>query len=154
VSAAPAASVSRIARRVTAWRRSSGLIPRSRVESSAISSCWGGEGLVRGSCIGLLLSGGDGARAASTKSASFQKVVEILQRRQRHARRADLHADAGRCVEHPGRYHRHDARQHLDVCEAPGRAIVCSLDADAAAEERVPAVVYDGKLPDMGRMSG
>jgi hypothetical protein len=143
-----------IARRVTAWRRSSGLIPRSRVESSAISSCRGGETFVRGSCIGLLLSGGDVARAASTESASLQKVVEILQRLHRRARRTDLHAGARRCLEHPCRHYGHDAGQHLDMHEPPRGTIVGPLDPDAAAEQRMPAIMHDSILPDMGRMDG
>ena len=85
---------------------------------------------------------------------SLQKVVEILQRRQGYARRADLHADAGRCVEHPCGHHRHDAGQHLDVDEPARLTVVGALDPDATAEQRMPAIMDDSVLPDMGRMDG
>ena len=107
---------------------------------------------MHGSCIGLLLSGGDVARTASTETTSHQKVVEIPQRRQGDARRADLHADAGRGVEHPVGHHRHDAGQHLDVHEPPRVTIVGPLDPDTTAEQRMPAAMDDGIVPDMGRV--
>jgi hypothetical protein len=143
-----------LARRATASRRSGGLIPRSRVESSGISSCFGVGGFVLGSCIGLLLSGDNVARAASTLSASLQKVVEVTQSRHGHARRADLHADAGRRVEHPRGYHCYDAGQNLNVDEPARRPIVAPLNPDATAEQRMPGVMDDCILPDMGRMDG
>ena len=54
----------------------------------------------------------------------------------------------------PRRHHRHDARQHLDMDEPPCLTTVGSLDPDPAAEKRVPAVMNDSLLPDMGRMDG
>lgn len=77
-----------------------------------------------------------------------------MQRRQGHARRADRHTDAGRRVEHPCGYHRHDAGQHLDVDEPACLAVVYPLDPDATAEQRMPAIVDDSVWPDMGRMNG
>ena len=47
--------------------------------------------------------------------------------------------------------------KHLDVDEAPRIAIVHPLDPDAAramTEERMPMVMDDGILPDVGRMDG
>jgi hypothetical protein len=38
--------------------------------------------------------------------------------------------------------------------EPPRLTIVRPLDPDTPAEQRVPAVVDDGILPDMGRMDG
>ena len=143
---------SRGASRPDADRAGSSRAAASSPARSAVAR--GGEGLVLGSCIGLLLSGGDVAGAASTQSASLQKVVEIMQRRQGHARRADLHADAGRRVEHPCGHHRHDAGQHLDVDEPARLTVVDPLDTDATAEQRMPAIMDDSILPDMGRMDG
>jgi len=77
-----------------------------------------------------------------------------MQRRQGHARRADLHADAGRRVEHPCSHHPHDAGQHLDVDKLARFTVVRPLDTDATAEQRVPAIMDNGMLPDMGRMDG
>jgi hypothetical protein len=77
-----------------------------------------------------------------------------VQRRQGRTRRADLHADASRYVEHPCGQDRHDAGQHLDVDEPARLAVVGPLDPDATAEQRMPAVMDDSVLPDMGRMDG
>jgi hypothetical protein len=110
--------------------------------------------LVLGSGIGLLLSGGTLAGAASTQTASLQKIIEIRQRRDGCARRADLHADAGRRVQHPLGQDSEHAGRHLDVDEPAGLAALDPLDPHAPPEKRMPAVVDDGKLPDMGRMDG
>ena len=75
-----------------------------------------------------------------------------MQRRQGRARRADLHTDAGRRVEHPFGHHRHDAGQHLDMDEPARLAVVGPLNTDATAEQRMPAIMDDSVLPDMGRM--
>jgi hypothetical protein len=40
------------------------------------------------------------------------------------------------------------------VDEAAYLTIVGTLDPDAAAEQRVPAIVDNDMLPDMGRMDG
>jgi hypothetical protein len=110
--------------------------------------------LVHGFCIGLLLSGGDVAGAASTETTSHQKVIEIPQCREGDAGRADLHANAGRGVKHPGGHHRNDARQNLDVNKPARLAVVSPLDPDATAEMSMPTVMDDRVVPDMGRMDG
>ncbi|XWN32600.1 MAG: hypothetical protein ROR55_05695 [Devosia sp.] len=109
--------------------------------------------MVLGSCIGLLLSG-DVAGRVSTQSVSLQKIIEIRQSGNRCAWRADLHADADRSVEHPLREDREHARQYLDVDEPTELATVYPFDPDAPTEKRVPAVVDNSMLPDMGRMNG
>src|SRR3954451_7307211 len=118
-------------------------MPRSRVESRVIDSCRGGEVLALRPCIGLLLSGGDVAGAASTESVPLQKVVEIMQCRQGCTRRADLHADAGQRVEHPCRHHRHDAGQHLDMDEPARLAVVDPLDPDATTAQPWPRIMTE-----------
>jgi hypothetical protein len=110
--------------------------------------------LVRDSVIGLLLGESGVARAASPHPAALQKIIEFHQPRKRCTRWPDLHADAGGRVEHPRRYHRHDPGRHLDVDEATGRPILAILNADPTAVQRMPAVVNDDVLPDMGRMNG
>jgi hypothetical protein len=75
-----------------------------------------------------------------------------MQRRQGRARRADLHTDAGWRVEHPFGHHRHDAGQHLDMDEPARLTVVGPLDTDATAEQRMPPIMDDSVLPDMGRM--
>jgi hypothetical protein len=129
-------------------------MPRNRVESSGISSCIGGDGLVLGSGIGLLLSSGTVAGAASTQTASLQKVIEIRECRDRCARHPDLHGSASRGIEHPFGHNRENARQHLNVHEPAGLAAINPLDPDAPPKQRMPAVVNNSILPDMGRMDG
>lgn len=113
----------------------------------------GGDGLGLGSCTGLLLSD-DVVGAASTQTAPSQQIVEIAKRRHGCTRRADLHALTGRGVEHPFRDDREHARHDLDAREAAHPAPVDPLDPDAPAKQRVPAIVDDRILPDMGTMDG
>jgi hypothetical protein len=129
-------------------------MPRNRVESSGIRSCVGGDGLVLGSGIGLLLSSGTVAGAASTQTASPQKVIEIAECRDGCAWRSDLHGGASRGVEHPFGHNRENARQHLDVHKPTGPAAINPLNPDAPSKQRVPPVVDNRILPDMGRMDG
>jgi hypothetical protein len=105
-----------------------------------------------GSCIGLLLIGGDVARAAFAESASLQNVIEIAKRLQRYPRSADLHPGAGQSVEHPRRDHGHDAGKNLDMDKRSRLPAVHTLDPDLPTEQGMPAVPDDDKLPDMGRM--
>jgi hypothetical protein len=129
-------------------------MPRSRVESSGISSCVGADGLVLGSGIGLLLSSDTVAGAASTQTASPQKVIEISKRRDGCARHPDLHGGTSRGIEHPFGHNRENARQHLNVHEPAGLAAINPLDPDAPPKQRMPAVMDNRILPDMGRMDG
>ncbi len=110
--------------------------------------------MVGDSVIGLLLGESGDARAASPHPAALQKIVELYQRRQRRARRSDIHADAGGRIEHPGGHHRHDSGRHLDVDEPTRRPVLARLNAESPAVQRMPTVVNDGILPDMGRMNG
>jgi hypothetical protein len=43
---------------------------------------------------------------------------------------------------------------NLDMDELPRLASVDPLDSDAAPEKRMPAIMDNSKLPDMGRMTG
>jgi len=108
--------------------------------------------VLRGSCIGLLLIGGDVARAVFAESASLQNVIEIAKRLQRYPRSADLHPGTCRRVEHPRRDHGHDAGKNLDMDKRARLPAVHTLDPDLPTEQGMPAVPDDDKLPDMGRM--
>jgi hypothetical protein len=116
-------------------------MPRNRVESSGISNCVGADGLILGSGIGLLLSSGTVAGAASTQTAPLQKVIEIRERRDGCAWRPDLHGGASRGIQHPFGHNRENARQHLNVHEPAGLAAINPLDPDATPKQRMPAVV-------------
>jgi hypothetical protein len=79
--------------------------------------------------------------------------MQIPQRIRRNDRRAEDHAGADACVEHPVRKHRYDARLDLNVDDAAGGALFAVMRANSATVERVPAVVNFNFLPDMGRMT-
>ena len=93
------------------------------------------------------------APGASPGPTLDQQTVQVGEGRHRHARRAELHPGAGGRVEHPRRHDRDHAGRHLDVHEATGEAILAVLPPDASPVQRMPAVVNDSFLPDMGRMT-
>jgi hypothetical protein len=106
-----------------------------------------------GSGIGKLLGEVGFAGAASTQSTSPQKIVEVAQSRQRDPRLPNLHADAGRGIEHPRRHHHHDPRGDLEMDETPRHPVLATLNAKLAAVQRMPSIMNDDLLPDMGRMN-
>jgi hypothetical protein len=81
-------------------------------------------------------------------------MMQVDQRRHSHARRADLHSGAGDRIKHPCRHHGNDAGRRFDVNEMTGEALFAVMPPDATPRERVPTVVNDDLLPDMGRMTG
>ncbi len=93
------------------------------------------------------------APGASPGTTLDQQLVQVGERRHRHARRAELHPDTGDRVEHPRRHDRDHARRHLDVHEATGETILAVVPPDAPPVQRMPAVVNHDLLPDMGRMT-
>ena len=112
----------------------------------------GGAGL-GGFAMMLLLDGVRTVPGASPGTTLDQQLVEVSEGRHRHARRAELHPGAGDRVEHPCRQDRDHAGRRLDVHEATGEAILAVLPPDAPPVQRMPAVIDDGLLPDMGRMT-
>ena len=101
----------------------------------------------------LLLGDVRTAPGASPGTTLDQQTVQVGERRHRHARRAELHPGADDRVEHPRRNDRDHAWCHLDVHEATGETILVVVPPDAPPVQRMPAVVDDGLLPDMGRMT-
>jgi len=79
--------------------------------------------------------------------------MQLGQRRDGHARRADLHARAGDRVQHPGGDHHDDARRHLDMNHVAASASLTVVPAQPASAQRMPSIVNDDLLPDMGRMT-
>lgn len=104
--------------------------------------------------MGLLLSGGGVTGRASPQTTPLQKIIKVRQRRERHARCAQFHASARRRIDHPGRQHRDDTGQDLEMEELSRPAPVDALNPQTPAEKRMPAVMDHDKLPDMGRMNG
>ena len=153
----PAASSRRLASCATALPRSAVLIPRSFTESSAMLS-WrgvvaGGAGL-GGFPMMLLLDDVRIALGASSETTLDQQLVQVSECRHRHTRWAKLHPDTSNGVEHPRRHDRDHARRHLDVHEVASETILAVMPSQAPPMQRVPAVVNDNLLPDMGRMTG
>ena len=93
------------------------------------------------------------APGASPGTTLDQQLVQVSERRHRHARRAEPHPGAGDRVEHPRRDDRGHAGRRLDVHEATGETILAVVPPDAPPVQRMPAVVNYDLLPDMGRMT-
>ena len=82
-----------------------------------------------------------------------QQAVQVGQRRERSAGWADLHARTGDRVQHPGRHHHDNARRHFDMNHVITGSALTVVTAQSAPVKRVPPVVDDDLLPDMGRMT-
>ena len=85
-------------------RASEGLIPRSLPESNGMLSWRGaadGSGGVGRLLILLLLDDGRIVQGASSETTLDQQVMQLIQRRYRHARRAERHSGAGGGIQHP-----------------------------------------------------
>jgi hypothetical protein len=121
-------------------------------------SCRGvadGDGMDIGGFLMLLLLNDAGiARGASPKTAVHQQMMQIDKRRDRDARRPDLHAGARDRIEHPRGDYRDYAGCHLDVNDRTAGTLLDVLSAQSSTKKWVPAVVDDDFMPDMGRMSG
>lgn len=93
-------------------------------------------------------------RRSSPISALMQKAMEIGERTNRHLARTGVHLGAGDRIEHPGRHHKHDAGFRLDLHEASGDPFLLAQERNTPAIQRMPAVMDDHFLPDMGTMTG
>ncbi len=80
--------------------------------------------------------------------------MELAESGERDARRAEFLPGAGDGIEHPRRDNNNYARRHLDMDECPRLPVLAALPSQTTPVQRVPAVVDDDFLPDMGRMSG
>jgi hypothetical protein len=79
--------------------------------------------------------------------------MQIAQRDERDLRRTNLDAGAIDRVELPGRQDRHRAGRQLDMHELT-RCPPLTLDATGSASvQRMPTIVDNDILPDMGRMA-
>jgi hypothetical protein len=103
--------------------------------------------------ISLLLDDGRIVQAASSETALDQQMMQVNQRRDRHARRADRHPGAAGRIQHPCRHHDDHAGRDLDVNDVTASPPLGILAPNAAPIECVPAVTNFDFLPDMGRMS-
>jgi hypothetical protein len=104
--------------------------------------------------MALLLDDARIARRFSPKTKHDQQLVQVSKRVCCHARRSDLHPDAGNRIQHPRRQDCDYTRQHLDMNKAAGLAPLAALPPDTLAVKRVPTVINFNFLSDMGRMNG
>ena len=80
--------------------------------------------------------------------------MKLDKSRNRNARRTEVHARTGHGVQHPRRDSDDDARRRLHMDKTSCPSVFAVVPAQATTKERVPAIVDDDILPDMGRMSG
>jgi hypothetical protein len=101
----------------------------------------------------ILLRDGVAVRGEKPRFAGRQQLVQVAQRRQRDLRETDLDGSAIDRIELPGRNHRNDAGLELKMSNLPRSAPLTQNTTRAPAAERMPAILNDGILPDMGRMT-
>jgi hypothetical protein len=101
----------------------------------------------------VLLRDGVAVRKEEPRFAGHQQPVQVAQRRQRDLRKADLYGAAIDRVELPGRHHRDDAGLELELSDLSGCAPLDQNTTRAPAAQRMPGILDDGILPDMGRMT-
>ena len=112
-----------------------------------------GSDSVSGLPILLLLDDGGIAQGASPETTLDQQLMQLSQRRYRHPRSAKRHPGAGGRIEHPRPHHRDDAGCRLQMRDVPAGPTFAVLQPDGASAERMPAIVDDDLIPDMGRMA-
>jgi hypothetical protein len=79
--------------------------------------------------------------------------MQCAERRQGDLRRTDLETGAIDRVELPRRQDCHDAKRQLDVHDLTRCAPLALNAAHALTAQRMPAIMDDDVLPDMGRMT-
>ncbi len=80
-------------------------------------------------------------------------MMQVGQRRDGHPRRAEPQPRTGSRIEHPTGHNGDDTRSYFDVDNLAVRPPLAVLPPQAAAMQRMPAIVDDHFSPDMGRMS-
>ncbi len=79
--------------------------------------------------------------------------MQVGQRGGGDARRADIHVGAGSRIQHPGRDHHNHAGRRFNMDHVPARPALAVVPAQPATVQRMPPVVDDDLLPNMGRMT-
>jgi hypothetical protein len=149
-----AASSSSLAKARTAALRSIVVIPHKLLLSSAIVVCRGDGGAF--CCVDLIaVPQGDGRVALEfcPETKRGQQAVQVRQSRDRDTRRTDLHVCAGNCVQHPGRDHCHHTGRYFDMDHVTAGAALATVPTQLASIKRMPSIMDDDLLLDMGRMT-
>ena len=103
--------------------------------------------------IMLLLDDGRIVPGASSGTTLDQQVMQVDQRRHRHAWRARGHSGTGDRIQHPGRHDYDNARLRLDMNKLASNTLFAVVPPNPTPVERVPAVVDLDLRPNMGRMT-
>jgi len=85
---------------------------------------------------------------------AHQQPLQLDERGQIDARRADLHPRANDRIEHPTGHRDHHAGWPLHLKKLACRSLLHSAYGDLTAKIWVPSVIDFQLLPDMGRMNG
>jgi hypothetical protein len=89
----------------------------------------------------------------SSKAERNEQIVQIDQRGPCNPRGADFHPGAGNRVQHPCRDDRNHTGCRLDMDDVTNGPPLTVMAVDAAPIQRMPPVVNNNFLPDMGRMT-
>jgi hypothetical protein len=92
-------------------------------------------------------------RGASPKTEGVQQIMQVDQGSNGYSRCAEPQPCAGGWIEHPTCHDHDDARCCLDMHDLTVRPPFAVLPPQAAAMQRVPAIMNDHFSPDMGRMT-
>jgi hypothetical protein len=103
----------------------------------------------------ILLLHGDSkiTKGASPETAFNEEMIQLDQRLDCDARRADLHAGAGGRIQHPGRQNNDYTGRRLNVNNPATGTLLTVLLSNTAPIQWMPAVMDLDLLPDMGRMN-
>ena len=131
-----------------------GVRPRNFTESNIMQS-WRGAVLL-GLVFGLSILFSWTTRVAwrsSPKPSLLQKSVEIGERVGRHPAgpTPSLRMRPDRASRPPSPY---DARLRFDLHETAGHTLLAAAEGNTSPIERIPPIMDDNFLPDMGRMTG
>jgi len=95
----------------------------------------------------------DIGRGASPETKRGQQMMQVGQRGDCHPRGAHLHRRAGHSVEHPGRHHGDDAGRRLDMDDLAASPLLAVVPPKPPPMQRMPAIMDDDLITDMGRMT-
>ena len=118
-----------------------------------LSWCGARGGFGRDGFIMLLRNDGRVVRGAWSETLCDEQLMQVDQRSERDARGADRHARAGGRIQHPRSHHRDHAGPCLDMDDLTGGPPLAVLTTHPLPIERMPAIVDDDLLPEMGRMT-
>ncbi len=101
----------------------------------------------------LLLDDGHFVLGASPETVINQQEMQISECRHGHTRFAEFHPRAGDGIQHPFRDHRDHPWSRFKMNKTARGPLLAIVPADPAPMERMPAVMDDDFLSDMGRMA-